>query len=105
MYKEILNSLIQPISVADVNHVLIYMNDAAHEHFKNYGGRSLLGKSVFDCHKDASKKRILEIFEKMQNGLNEESIRDDDVRKICMRAVRDEQGRLIGYYERYKNKE
>ena len=43
-----------------------------------------------------------EIFEEMKNGLEERMITDSEQHRIYMRAVRDENGNLIGYYERYE---
>lgn len=104
MYKELLDSLVEPIVMADTDHVMVYMNKAAEEQFEKWGGRKLLGKSVFDCHNDNSCRIIREIFAKMRDGLEEELISDNDKQRVFMRAVRDEAGQLIGYYERYEYK-
>lgn len=104
MYKEILDSLTEPIVMADTEHIMVYMNKAAEEQFKKWGGRQLLGKSVFDCHNDNSCKIIKEIFAKMQDGLEEQVITDSDKKRVFIRAVRDDTGQLIGYYERYEYK-
>ena len=37
-----------------------------------------------------------------REGLEEELITDDERRRIYMRAVRDGDGKLLGYYERYE---
>ena len=105
MYKELLDSLVEPIVMADTEHVMVYMNKAAEKQFKKWGGKKLLGKSVFDCHNDNSCKVIKEVFAKMLDGLDEELIGDTDKQLIFMRAVRDETGQVIGYYERYENKQ
>lgn len=104
MYKELLDSLVDPIVMADTDHVMVYMNKAAEEQFKKWGGKKLLGKSVFDCHNDNSCRIIREIFAKMQDGLDEEMITDNEKQRVFMRAVRDETGQVIGYYERYEYK-
>ncbi len=103
MHKEILNALVVPIVFADLNHVIAYMNDAAMTKYKKRGGADLVGKSIFDCHKESSNVVIRDVFGKMQAGLDEQNIYDGDERKIFMCAVRDELGALIGYYERYEH--
>ena len=45
---------------------------------------------------------MIEIFEKMKSGLEEEIITDNERHRIYMRAVRDSNGNLIGYYERFE---
>lgn len=105
MYKHILDSLVVPVLMADTEHVMVYMNKAAEEQYKNRGGKALLGRSLFDCHNDDSNRIIKEVFRKMQHeGLEEELTHDGDKKRIYMRAVRAEDGELIGYYERYEYK-
>jgi len=101
MYKEILNSLVEPIIFCDVEHVIVFMNAAALERHKD---ENLLGSSIFDCHNENSNRIIKEIFSEMQNGLEEKKIVDNDERRVFMRAVRDDAGRLLGYYERFEYK-
>ena len=104
MYKEILESLIEPIVFCDLDHVIVYMNGAALKKYEKRGGKDLLGRSIFDCHNESSNSIIIEIFESMLGGLDEQMIADNEKTKIFMRAVRDENGQLIGYYERFESK-
>lgn len=104
MYKELLNALVVPIVMCDNEHTIVYMNKAAEQQYKKFGGSSILGKSIFDCHNDNSTKMILEVFTKMQDGVDEVMISENDKRKAFMTAVRDDAGQLIGYYERYEKK-
>jgi hypothetical protein len=96
----ILNSLKNPVVFTDMGHNMIYMNKAAIAHYEQ--GEKLLGTSIFDCHNENSTRIIREIFEEMKNGLDERMITDDEKHRIYMRAVRDDSGALIGYYERYE---
>ena len=98
----LLDSLIEPIVFADTDHIVRYLNKAAILHFKE--GRTLLEKSILDCHNDQSNKEIIAILAKMKQGLDEQLITDNDKQRIFMRAVRDSSGQLLGYYERYENK-
>ncbi len=38
----------------------------------------------------------------MRTGLEERLITDNEKHRIYMRAVRDENGQVLGYYERYE---
>jgi len=96
----LLDSLKDPFLFADANHVIRYMNKAAVAHYKE--GASLLGRSLFDCHNEQSRRQMVEILAAMQAGEEERLITDDDKHRIYMRAVRDADGRLLGYYERYE---
>lgn len=96
----LLDSMKNPIAFTDTEHIIRYLNKAAINHYEQ--GKELLGTSLLDCHNEESTKMILEIFKEMQNGLEEKMITDDENYRIYMRAVRDENGNLIGYYERYE---
>jgi len=96
----LLESMKNPVLFADTQHVTRYMNKAAIAHYKE--GTSLLGKSLFDCHNEESRRQMIEILAEMQNGLDERLITDDEKHRIYMRAVRDPDGNLLGYYERYE---
>ena len=100
LFPFFLDSLKNPFLFADTDHIIIYMNKAAAAHHKE--GRKLLGTNVLDCHNENSQRIMLEIFAAMQQGEEERLIDDDDKRRIYMRAVRDNDGKLLGYYERYE---
>jgi PAS domain-containing protein len=97
----ILDSLKDPILFADTGHVTRYMNKAAVVHYEE--GKSLIGRSLLDCHNEQSRQMMVDILAAMQNeGLEERLITDNEKHRIYMRAVRDAQGNVLGYYERYE---
>ena len=97
----LLDSLKDPVLVADTEHTILYMNRAAIAHYKE--GEGLLGRSLLECHNERSCRMIVEILAAMQQGgVEEQLITDDEEHRIFMRAVRDSDGRLLGYYERYE---
>jgi len=100
IHSILLNSLKDAFVFVDTEHVIQYMNNAAVLRYKD--GDSLLGRSIFSCHNSVSQDMMLEIFEKMKSGLEEEIITDNEKHRIYMRAVRDSNGILIGYYERFE---
>jgi DUF438 domain-containing protein len=100
LFPFFLDSLKNPFLFADTNHIIVYMNKAAVLNYK--GGTKLIGTNVLDCHNENSRKIMLEIFAAMKEGEEERLITDDEKHRIFMRAVRDNDGRLLGYYERYE---
>ncbi len=96
----LLDSLKDPVLFADRGHTILYMNRAAVSHYKE--GESLVGRSLFDCHNEKSRETIIEVLAAMEAGEEERLITDNDKHRIFMRAVRDKEGRLLGYYERYE---
>lgn len=96
----LLDSLRDPLLFADTDHVIRYMNKSAIEHYDE--GESLIGRSVLDCHNEQSQETIIEVLEAMRAGEEERLITDNEEHRIYMRAVRDADGQLLGYYERYE---
>ena len=100
LMSTILDSLKNPMTFVDTEHIIRYMNKAAIAHYDE--GLALIGTSVLDCHNQQSQKIIIEILAAMRDGEEERLIADDEKRRIYMRAVRDSEGQLLGYYERYE---
>jgi len=96
----ILDSLKDPLLFADTDHVTRYMNRAAVEYYDE--GRELIGRSLLDCHNERSQQMMVEILAAMHAGEEERLITDNKKHRIYMRAVRDPDGRVLGYYERYE---
>lgn len=96
----ILDSLKDPLLLADTDHVIRYMNKAAIQHYEE--GESLIGRSLLDCHNERSQRIIAEVLFALQAGEGERLLTEDEERRIYMRAVRGADGRLLGYYERYE---
>jgi len=97
----ILDSLKDPVLFADTEHVTRYMNQAAIAYYEE--GEALIGRSLLDCHNERSRQMMIEILAAMQaEGLEEQLITDNAEHRIYMRAVRDADGRVLGYYERYE---
>jgi DUF438 domain-containing protein len=96
----ILDSLKDPVLFADTEHVTRYMNKAAIAHYEE--GESLMGRSLLDCHNERSQQMMIEILAAMHDGLDEQLITDNEEDRIFMRVVRDADGQVLGYYERYE---
>jgi DUF438 domain-containing protein len=100
LLASLLNCIKDPILFADTNHIVQYMNKTGIEHYEE--GESLLQSDLLKCHNEESQKIMIKILAELQNGLEEKLITDDKKHRIFMRAVRDEKGHLLGYYERYE---
>lgn len=94
-----------PIVFVDTSHIIRYLNRAARFHYHEERGHAeLVGRSIFDCHyQQSSRSKIegfLEFFMKdskeLYLGLSDRNMR------IYVSPVRDPQGDLIGYYERFE---
>jgi DUF438 domain-containing protein len=104
MMSYILESIPYPILFVDVNHIIRYMNKHAKFHYyEERGYRDLIGKSLFDCHNPHSKEKVLAAFERLKHHGNEffvgVSMKNH---RIYMNPVRNENGELVGYFERFE---
>ena len=105
-FKSIVDSDNAPIVICDTDNIIIYMNPAAAERYKKRGEYELVGRSLLDCHSDASAekiKKVLEWFsESKDNNRVYEFHNEKENRDVYMSALRDGSGKLIGYYEKHE---
>ena len=96
----LLDSWNKPVVFVDTSHIIVWMNAPARKHYAKWG--DVIGKSMFDCHKDKTSQIIKDIFEKLQNGEEEVLFANNEKHRVYMRSVRDKDGKLLGYCERYE---
>lgn len=105
MLRAIVNSYSTPIVFVDDQYIIRFMNRYAQYHYYVERGYSdLIGKSLFDCHnEERSRERIMAAFEGMKKDGKERFV-GVNVRnqRIYMQPVRDEDGRLCGFFERFE---
>jgi DUF438 domain-containing protein len=101
LLKYILDSIKYPVVYVDNEHIIRYINRPAELHYSKKWG-DITGKSIFHCHNERSSGIIREVYREMINGVDERMITDNERHRVYMRAVRDEEGGLLGYIERYE---
>lgn len=99
MLRHILNSWHKPLVFVNTDHIILYMNAPAKAHYAKWG--DVIGKSLFHCHNETSCQRIKDAFAALEHGREEVLLVDSAKHRVYMRGVRDGQGCLIGYCERY----
>lgn len=109
-FKSVVDSDIKPVVICGLNNEIIYMNPAAVKRYAKHGGEALVGRDLFDCHNSDSVKKMKEViawFQKSKDNNrvytyhNDKNGNDYDVYMI---ALRDENGGLIGYYEKHEDR-
>lgn len=110
-FKSIIDQDRCAVVICDLAHTIIYMNPTAVTRYEKYGGESLLGKSLLDCHNENSRdmiKRTVEWFAAdRSNNIIYTYHNEKENKDAYMVALRDADDRLIGYYEKheYRNPE
>lgn len=105
-FKSVLDQDRAPVVLCDLEHTVIYMNQAAGERYAESGGLTLVGRSIFDCHPPKANEmieRVVDWFKEDQAHNLIYTFRNDQENKdVYMVALRDESGTLIGYYEKHE---
>ena len=95
----LLDSWNKPVVYVDTEHIIRYMNRPAMRNYSKWG--NVIGKSIFECHNQRSREIMERAFVRLTDGEKEVMIIDSEKHRVYMRGVKDEDGELVGYYERY----
>lgn len=99
------------VVICNLEHEIIYMNPTAIERYAKRGGAELVGKSLMDCHNPESVEKIRKVVtwfaQSRENNIVYTYYNEKENKDVYMIALRDEDGTLIGYYEKheYRNRE
>lgn len=111
IYKSVLEADRAAVVICDLEHTIIYMNPVAIERYAKWGGKDLMGKSLLNCHNEKSREMILKVLEwfkaSKDNNIVYTFFNQKENKDVYMVALRNEEGNLIGYYEKheYRNRE
>ena len=105
LFKSIIDADPQPVVVCDLSSTVVYMNPASVQMYHC----DITGKSIKGCHNsDSNDKidRVVEWFSKSKDNNVVHTFYDEKKNKdIYMVALRDDDGTLIGYYEKHESRE
>ena len=106
MFKSVLEADRAAVVICDLENTIVYINPAAAERYAGRGGSALLGKNLLDCHGPGSAemiKKVVDWFSRsMDNNLVYTSYNEKENKDVYMVALRDGDGKLIGYYEKHE---
>ena len=105
LFKSIIDADPQPVVVCDLASTVVYMNPSSVEKYHC----DITGKSIKGCHNaDSNDKidKVVEWFSKsVDNNIVYTSFDEKKNKDIYMVALRDDDGTLIGYYEKHESRE
>ena len=106
VFKSIVDQDTASVVICDPEHKIIYMNPADVASNADRGGAALIGRSIMDCHNSNSNQHIVQVVDwfKADKSHNRVFIahRPDKNRDQYMVALRDDDGALVGYYEKHE---
>ena len=96
-FKSIVDQDRLSIVICDLEHTIIY---------HKYGGAALIGKSLLNCHNADSNTKIHQIINwfaaDSSHNIVYTSHNEKKLKDVYVIALRDEDGTLIGYYEKHE---
>ena len=104
MFQAILDSIPYKIVYVDTDYIIRFLNKTAKHHYYGMRGyRDLEGKSIFACHNPKSAEKIREAVEGLKEHKNQIYLGvSPENESFYINPVRDENGELIGFFERYE---
>ncbi len=104
-FKSIIDSDEAPVVICDAESVVVYMNPAAIQRYRV----DLTGRSIFACHSKAAAEKIMSVLDWFAASPDNNRVytfrNDEENKDVYMVALRDGEGRLIGYYEKHEYRE
>ncbi|MDD3001599.1 MAG: hypothetical protein PHF29_07580 [Candidatus Riflebacteria bacterium] len=85
------------VTICDTDAIIIYMNEKACKTFEKFGGKSLIGKSLFECHKQASIETIKKMIKNKET--NSYTILKNGEKKLIHQAPWYKDGKIAGLVE------
>ena len=104
-YKSVLDQDRCAVVLCNLQHEIVYMNEAAAVNYAKWGGKELLGKSLLNCHNVHSNDMIKQVVDWFAVAEDHNIVfthhnpkQNKDVYMVALR----ENGKLIGYYEKHE---
>ncbi len=105
-FKSVIDMDASAVVICDLSHKIVYMNPVAEERYSKRGGGRLVGKSLLDCHNKTSNERIEQVVEwfgkSPENNRVYTFYNEKENKDVYMIALRNGDGKLIGYYEKHE---
>jgi len=106
LFKSVLEQDRAAVVICDLDHTIKYMNKTAIKRYEKRGGKELVGQNLLNCHNPHSQELIIKIVEWFLEDENNNMIytfrNEKENKDVYMVALRDEDNKLIGYYEKHE---
>lgn len=105
-FKSIIDTDRCAVVICNLEHEIIYMNPTAISRYGKRGGAQLIGRNLLACHNADSQEMIRKVVawfeESREHNIIYTSHNAKENKDVYMVALRDESGKLIGYYEKHE---
>lgn len=105
-FKSVIDQDVASVVICNLNHEIIYMNPKAISSYEKRGGEKLIGRSLMNCHNPHSREMIEKVvrwfLESPEHNRIHTFYNEKQAKDVYMVALREEDGTLIGYYEKHE---
>lgn len=105
-FRSVLQQDFASVVICDLDHTIIYMNPMACKRYAKHGGEALVGKSLLECHNPQSGTMINKVVSwfkaDKEHNIIHTFFNEKENKDVYMVALRDENEKLIGYYEKHE---
>jgi transcriptional regulator with PAS, ATPase and Fis domain len=85
------------ITICDKDGIILEMNDKSAKNFANDGGYDLIGKNLFGCHTERSRKILKELFDEQKSNVY--TIEKNGAKKLVYQTPWYKNGEMMGFAE------
>jgi sensor histidine kinase regulating citrate/malate metabolism len=85
------------VTICDKSGIITFMNEKSCLTFEKYGGKSLVGKSLVDCHPEPARTKLLNLLEKPE--ANAYTIEKNGKKKLIYQGPVDKNNHDLGLIE------
>lgn len=105
-YRSVLEQDRAAVVICALDHTIVYMNPAAAARYASDGGASLVGRSIKVCHPPFANDMIDQVVDWFRQDPQHNVVytfrNERENKDVYMVALRDDDGNLIGYYEKHE---
>ncbi|MBN1296289.1 PAS domain-containing protein [bacterium] len=85
------------ITVGDAEGIIVYMNEKSIKTFEKYGGRDLIGRSLFDVHPEPARTKLAHLYR--TRASHSYTIEKNGVKKLIHQAPWYREDQFMGFVE------
>ncbi len=101
-FKSVIDRDSAPVVICDLTHTVVYMNPAAVARYRV----DITGNSIKSCHNGDSNEKIDRVVAWFKESKDHNTVftsrNEKENKDVYMIALRDDDGELIGYYEKHE---
>lgn len=106
--KSMIDSADSPVVICSLDYRIIYMNQCAQEIYKEYGGASMIGKTLYAFMSEETKSKVDMTVEWFREDKNNNKVftycLEKENKDVYLIAIRDENGELAAFGSRHEKR-